>query len=79
MDSSVFHGDWSKGRGRNESALHSQIWGCLEPLVATEAGYFIQEWGEPVARAALRSFGDLQQRHEHTKYETRRCTAYNFL
>jgi len=41
-------------------ALHGQIRGCPEPLVVTEAGHFLQEWGEPVARAALRSFGDLQ-------------------
>ncbi len=41
-------------------ALHSQIRGCPEPLVIAEADHFVQEWGEPVARAALRSFGDLQ-------------------
>ena len=41
-------------------ALHGQIRGCPEPLVVTEAGHFVQEWDEPVARAALRSFGDLQ-------------------
>jgi haloalkane dehalogenase len=40
-------------------ALRSQIRGCPEPLVGTEAGHFVQEWGEPVARAGLRSFGDL--------------------
>ncbi len=41
-------------------ALHSQIRGCPEPLVVTEADHFVPEWGEPIARAALRSFGDLQ-------------------
>lgn len=40
-------------------ALHNQIRGCPDPLVFTEAGHFVQEWGEPVARAALRSLGDL--------------------
>jgi haloalkane dehalogenase len=39
--------------------LRKQIRGCPEPLVLPEAGHFVQEWGEPVARAALRSFGDL--------------------
>jgi len=33
--------------------------GCPEPLVLSEAGHFVPEWGEPVARAALCSFGDL--------------------
>jgi haloalkane dehalogenase len=40
-------------------ALRSQIRGCPEPMVLSEAGHFVPEWGEPVARAALRSFGDL--------------------
>jgi haloalkane dehalogenase len=40
-------------------AIRSQIRGCPEPLVVTEADHFVPEWGEPVARAALRSFGDL--------------------
>ena len=40
-------------------ALRSQIRGCPEPLVVTEADHFVPEWGEPVARAALRSFGDV--------------------
>ena len=39
--------------------LRRQIRGCPEPLVLSEAGHFVPEWGEPVARAALRSFGDL--------------------
>ena len=39
--------------------LRSQIRGCPEPLFVTEADHFVPEWGEPVARAALRSFGDL--------------------
>lgn len=40
-------------------ALRSQIRGCPEPLVVTEADHFVPEWGEPVARSALRYFGDL--------------------
>ena len=39
--------------------LRSQIRGCPEPMVLSEAGHFVPEWGEPVARAALCSFGDL--------------------
>jgi len=39
--------------------LHSQIRGCPEPLVVPEADHFVPEWGEPIARAALRFFGDL--------------------
>ncbi len=41
-------------------ALRGQIRGCPEPLIVADAGHFVQEWGEPVARAALRAFGDLQ-------------------
>jgi len=40
-------------------ALRDQIRGCPEPAVFPEAGHFVQEWGEPVARAALHAFGDL--------------------
>jgi haloalkane dehalogenase len=40
--------------------LRSQIRGCPEPLIVAGADHFVPEWGEPVARAALRSFGDLQ-------------------
>jgi haloalkane dehalogenase len=47
-------------------ALRSQIRGCPEPLVVTEADHFVPEWGEPVVQAALRSFGDLWQGMEHT-------------
>lgn len=39
------------------TALREQIQGCPEPLVLPDAGHFVQEWGEPVARAALSSFG----------------------
>lgn len=38
------------------SALRSQIRNCPEPMLVEEAGHFVQEWGELVARAALRAF-----------------------
>ncbi|GGY41779.1 haloalkane dehalogenase [Parvularcula lutaonensis] len=37
--------------------LQAEIKGCPEPMVIKEAGHFVQEWGEEIARAALRSFG----------------------
>jgi pimeloyl-ACP methyl ester carboxylesterase len=37
--------------------LHGLIRGCPPPLEIAEAGHFVQEWGEPVAQAALRHFG----------------------
>lgn len=36
--------------------LRQQIRNCPEPMVLAEAGHFVQEWGEPVARAALAAF-----------------------
>ncbi|MEO1966984.1 haloalkane dehalogenase [Hyphomonas sp.] len=39
--------------------LRGQIRNCPEPIVIEEAGHFVQEWGEPVARAALKAFGEL--------------------
>jgi haloalkane dehalogenase len=39
--------------------LRGQIRGCPEPLFVTEGDHFLPEWGEPVARAALRYFGDI--------------------
>jgi len=38
-------------------ALHRRIRGCPPPLEVAEGGHFVQEWGEPVARAALAHFG----------------------
>lgn len=38
-------------------ALRATIRGCPPPLELPEAGHFVQEWGEPVARKALESFG----------------------
>ena len=37
--------------------LRSVIRGCPEPLEIPEAGHFVQEWGDVVAKAALRAFG----------------------
>lgn len=37
--------------------LRATIRGCPAPLDIPEAGHFVQEWGEPVARAALAAFG----------------------
>ena len=36
--------------------LRKTIKGCPEPMRIEEAGHFVQEWGEPVARAALAAF-----------------------
>jgi pimeloyl-ACP methyl ester carboxylesterase len=38
-------------------ALQQHIRGCPPPLEVAEGGHFLQEWGGPVARSALRSFG----------------------
>lgn len=40
-------------------ALRGHIRGCPAPLVLDDAGHFVPEAGERVARAALRKFGDL--------------------
>ena len=37
--------------------VHAVIRGCPEPMRVEEAGHFVQEWGEPVARAALETWG----------------------
>ncbi len=39
--------------------LHKFITGCPEPMMIADGGHFVQEWGEPIARAALKHFGDL--------------------
>ena len=36
--------------------LQRLIRGCPEPMVVPEAGHFVQEWGAPIARAALQHF-----------------------
>ena len=37
--------------------LRKMIKGCPEPMEIADGGHFVQEWGEPIARAALESFG----------------------
>lgn len=39
--------------------LRAGIRGCPEAFAVPDGGHFVQEWGEPIARAALQSFGDL--------------------
>lgn len=36
--------------------LRTFIKGCPEPMEVSEAGHFVQEWGAPIAEAALRRF-----------------------
>lgn len=36
--------------------LRASIRDCPEPMIVPEAGHFVQEWGGPIAQAALRSF-----------------------
>jgi len=38
-------------------ALRKTIRGCPEPMEIAEAGHFVQEWGAPIAEAALKRFG----------------------
>jgi haloalkane dehalogenase len=38
--------------------MHGLIRGCPEPMIIEEAGHFVQEWGAPIARAALAAFGE---------------------
>lgn len=38
-------------------ALAARIRHCPKPMIVEGGGHFLQEWGEPVARAALRQFG----------------------
>ena len=39
--------------------LRQQIRNCPEPMIIEDGGHFVQEWGEPIARAALKAWGDL--------------------
>lgn len=46
--------------GPNQMAfLRSLIKDCPPPMEIEDGGHFVQEWGEPIARAALKAFGDL--------------------
>ncbi len=38
--------------------LHKLIRNCPPPMEIEGGGHFVQEWGEPIARAALESFVD---------------------
>ena len=38
-------------------ALQASIRGCPPPMEVADGGHFVQEWGAPIARAALRHFG----------------------
>jgi pimeloyl-ACP methyl ester carboxylesterase len=40
-------------------ALNRLIKGCPPPLEIPEGGHFVQEWGDVIAPAALRHFGDI--------------------
>lgn len=37
-------------------AMRRHIRNCPEPMIVPDAGHFLQEWGEPIARAALAAF-----------------------
>ncbi|MFP3945197.1 MAG: haloalkane dehalogenase [Alphaproteobacteria bacterium] len=37
--------------------LRATIKNCPEPMIVEDGGHFLQEWGEPVAQEALKSFG----------------------
>lgn len=39
--------------------LRQGIKNCPEPMMIEDGGHFVQEWGEPIARAALTRWGDL--------------------
>lgn len=39
--------------------LRKTIAGCPPPMMVEEGGHFVQEWGAPVAQAALQAWGDL--------------------
>ncbi|MCR9080274.1 MAG: haloalkane dehalogenase [Hyphomonadaceae bacterium] len=41
------------------AGLRKIIQGCPEPMMIEDGGHFVQEWGEPIARAALTAWGDL--------------------
>lgn len=40
--------------------LKSVIKGCPEPLKIADAGHFVQEWGGPIAAAAMKHWGDIE-------------------
>jgi hypothetical protein len=38
-------------------SLQQAIRGCPPPMEVADGGHFVQEWGGPIAGAALRHFG----------------------
>ena len=44
------------------AALRRTIRGCPPPMELADGGHFVQEWGAPIAHAALRHFGLVAQR-----------------
>ena len=41
------------------AALRKLIRHCPEPMIIEDGGHFVQEWGEDIARTALKAFGEL--------------------
>jgi pimeloyl-ACP methyl ester carboxylesterase len=39
--------------------VRKTIRNCPEPMIVADGGHFVQEWGEPIATAALKAFGEL--------------------
>lgn len=39
--------------------LRATIAGCPPPMMIEDGGHFVQEWGAPIAEAALRAWGDV--------------------
>jgi haloalkane dehalogenase len=35
--------------------LHASIRNCPPPMEVADGGHFLQEWGEPIAQAAVRT------------------------
>ncbi len=48
--------DW-RGESFMAIGLRATIRGCPPALEVADAGHFVQEWGEPIARKALAAFG----------------------
>ena len=48
--------DWALGEPVMEE-LRDYIKGCPEPMKVADGGHFVQEYGEPIAEAALKHFG----------------------
>ena len=42
------------------AALRGVIRSCPAPLEIADGGHFLQEWGGPIAEAALRHWGDIK-------------------